>query len=536
MSFADLGISKAVVRALAERDITQPFPVQQLVIRDALAGHDLLVQSPTGSGKTLAFGIPLVDLVEPDAKRPSALVLAPTRELASQIVDELDGDRPRPQPAHRRRLRRRRLRPPGQGRPARQHHRRHPGPARGPDRPRRDQPAQRQACSSSTRPTACSTWASSPPSAASSARPRPSARRSSSRRRSRARPASSPPPTPAIRATTPTPPPSDHEAEIEHRFVHVDSQAAKLDHLAGELRGPDGGRTLVFVRTKRGADRLVKRLRSRELEAVAMHGDKSQGQRERALSRFERGDVEVLVATDVAARGIDVADIAHVINFDAPGDRDSYVHRVGRTGRAGAPRRRHQLRADRPGRRDAPHRPRPRPERGVRAEPRPRRQGRTVIEWKFKLRPEARFRIRVRAAFAAPAPQPPTQGVRMSAATAAATKWTCEGCGVSAGQHRRQAGVDCRAPGSARPRAPTAWSADEIAPPRRRSTRSLATARSPSGQSAARGADRVRGQPHAGPHRRDHRPRLPNLGLRGHPRPTPARASRPAAHLGGVAG
>jgi superfamily II DNA/RNA helicase len=129
--------------------------------------------------------------------------------------------------------------------------------------------------------------------------------------------------------------PERSKAEIEHRFVHVDSQAAKLDHLAGALQGPDGGRTLVFVRTKRGADRLVKRLRSRELEAVAMHGDKSQGQRERALARFERGEVEVLVATDVAARGIDVADIAHVINFDAPGDRDSYVHRVGRTGRAG---------------------------------------------------------------------------------------------------------------------------------------------------------------------------------------------------------
>ena len=66
-----------------------------------------------------------------------------------------------------------------------------------------------------------------------------------------------------------------------------------------------------------------------------MHGDKSQGQRERALARFERGDVEVLVATDVAARGIDVADIVHVVNFDAPGDRDAYVHRIGRTGRAG---------------------------------------------------------------------------------------------------------------------------------------------------------------------------------------------------------
>ena len=88
MSFADLGISKPVVGALAKRDITQPFPVQKMVISDALAGHDLLVQSPTGSGKTLAFGVPLVDLIQPGAA-VSALVLAPTRELASQIVDEL---------------------------------------------------------------------------------------------------------------------------------------------------------------------------------------------------------------------------------------------------------------------------------------------------------------------------------------------------------------------------------------------------------------------------------------------------------------
>jgi ATP-dependent RNA helicase RhlE len=89
MSFADLGISESVVGALAARGITQPFPVQQMVIRDALAGHDLLVQSPTGSGKTLAFGIPLAERVEPGRGRVSALVLAPTRELTSQIVDEL---------------------------------------------------------------------------------------------------------------------------------------------------------------------------------------------------------------------------------------------------------------------------------------------------------------------------------------------------------------------------------------------------------------------------------------------------------------
>jgi ATP-dependent RNA helicase DeaD/ATP-dependent RNA helicase RhlE len=90
------------------------------------------------------------------------------------------------------------------------------------------------------------------------------------------------------------------------------------------------------VRTKRGADRLVKRLKDNYVTAVAMHGDKSQSQREKALARFERGEIDTLVATDVAARGIDVRDVTHVINYDMPEDRDGYVHRVGRTGRAGA--------------------------------------------------------------------------------------------------------------------------------------------------------------------------------------------------------
>jgi ATP-dependent RNA helicase RhlE len=334
VSFADLGISNDVVRALAKRDITQPFPVQQLVIRDGLAGHDLLVQSPTGSGKTLAFGIPLIERLEPGRKGPSALVLAPTRELASQIVDELAsvararnlrvaavyggvGFGPQSKAAQRADVI---VATPG---------RLEDLIARGVvglgqvrvlvldeadrmldmgfkpavDRIVGHTPKRRQTLFfSATLEGATGKLAA--------------AYTHDARRHTHA-------------------PPQDRKAEIEHRFVHVDSQAAKLDRLTGELRGPDGGRTLVFVRTKRGADRLVKRLRSRELEAVAMHGDKSQGQRERALARFERGDVEVLVATDVAARGIDVAGIGHVINFDAPGDRDSYVHRVGRTGRAG---------------------------------------------------------------------------------------------------------------------------------------------------------------------------------------------------------
>ena len=108
----------------------------------------------------------------------------------------------------------------------------------------------------------------------------------------------------------------------------------RLDLLVNALREEPGAAQLIFVRTKRGADRLVKRLKARGVD-VAMHGDKSQSQREKALARFDSGRLAALVATDVAARGIDVDGITHVINFDAPEDRDSYVHRVGRTGRAG---------------------------------------------------------------------------------------------------------------------------------------------------------------------------------------------------------
>ena len=122
-------------------------------------------------------------------------------------------------------------------------------------------------------------------------------------------------------------------AEIEHRFVQV-AHEHRVEAVVREL-GRDRELTLVFVRTKRGADRLVRRLAAHGVNAVAMHGNKSQRQREHALSRFESGAVDTLVATDVAARGIDVERISHVINFDPPADSDTYVHRIGRPGRAG---------------------------------------------------------------------------------------------------------------------------------------------------------------------------------------------------------
>jgi superfamily II DNA/RNA helicase len=126
---------------------------------------------------------------------------------------------------------------------------------------------------------------------------------------------------------------AEDPGEIEHRFVSVTSDT-KLETLVEHLRASDG-LTLVFVRTKRGADRLVQKLARREVQAVAMHGDMLQGARERALARFESGKVTTLVATDVAARGLDLDDITHVINFDPPGEDKDYVHRTGRTGRAG---------------------------------------------------------------------------------------------------------------------------------------------------------------------------------------------------------
>ena len=122
--------------------------------------------------------------------------------------------------------------------------------------------------------------------------------------------------------------------EVDHTFVAVTAED-KLDRLVEQLRS-DRGLALVFVRTKHGADKLARKLeRQHNIKAVAMHGNLSQNQRERALAQFESGRVTTLVATDVAARGLDVDDITHVINFDPPHGDNDYVHRVGRTGRAG---------------------------------------------------------------------------------------------------------------------------------------------------------------------------------------------------------
>ncbi len=129
-------------------------------------------------------------------------------------------------------------------------------------------------------------------------------------------------------------PPQRPITEMDHRFVPTKG-ADKVGLLVELLDSEHGDLAIVFVRTKHGADRLARRLAGEGIDAVAMHGGRTQNQRERALRAFEEGRVRVLVATDVAARGIDIDGITHVFNYDAPEDREAYVHRIGRTGRAG---------------------------------------------------------------------------------------------------------------------------------------------------------------------------------------------------------
>jgi ATP-dependent RNA helicase RhlE len=330
-SFADLGVSGAVAAALRERGVHTPFPIQELVIADVLAGRDVLAKSPTGSGKTLAFGVPLIDRVAADARRPAALILAPTRELAAQIVEEL-----RPLARARKLSVAAVYGGVGFDKQTREAQRAHilvatPG--------RLEDLLARQALTLSHVRTLVLDEADRMldmgfrPAVDRIVAKCPGRRQtlffSATLDGEAGRVAKAY--TRDARRHEHTPP-ERRTADIEHRFLAVEHDQ-KLDALVGEL--DDSDMAIVFVRTKRGADRLVRRLSREGVRAVAMHGDKSQRQRERALASFERGDVGTLVATDVAARGIDVTGISHVINFDPPADREGYVHRVGRTGRAG---------------------------------------------------------------------------------------------------------------------------------------------------------------------------------------------------------
>ncbi len=130
--------------------------------------------------------------------------------------------------------------------------------------------------------------------------------------------------------------PVSSTVELTEQLVYFTDKASKTDLLVSLLQsGAVAGSTLVFTRTKYGADKLCRKLRAAKIEALAIHGDKSQGARQNALDSFKKGKIRVLVATDIAARGIDIEDLPSVVNFELPNVPETYVHRIGRTGRAG---------------------------------------------------------------------------------------------------------------------------------------------------------------------------------------------------------
>jgi ATP-dependent RNA helicase RhlE len=332
-SFADLGVSEAVVSALSASGMTSPFAVQKLAIGDILAGRDALVRSPTGSGKTLAFGVPLADRTAADARRPAALVLAPTRELATQITEDLRLI------AHARALRVTAVYGgvglTAQAKNAARSHILVATPGR-----LEDLLARKAFTLDAVRMLVLDEAdrmldMGFKPAVDRIVRACPAERQtlffSATLDGEAGRVARSYTKDPVVHEHGPTA--RRAAKDVEHRFQQLHG-VDRLDALVEQLSA-ERELTLVFVRTKHGADRLVKRLSREGIDAVAMHGNKSQRQRESALRRFEAGQVDVLVATDVAARGIDVTGISHVINFDAPADHETYVHRVGRTGRAG---------------------------------------------------------------------------------------------------------------------------------------------------------------------------------------------------------
>ena len=339
-SFHDFGLAEPITRALAEEKYVTPTPIQVQTIPIAMSRRDVVGIAQTGTGKTAAFALPILHYLFTNPKRPDrkacrVLVLSPTRELSSQILDSFN--------AYGRHLRLSSTLAIGGVPMGRQVRALMNGidilvatPGRLIDLVRtnalRLSEVEFLVLDEADRmldmgfihdirkivaklPTERQTLFFS------ATMPQEIAQLAQQMLRD-----------PAKVAVTP---PASTVELVEQRIIHVD-RAAKPNILADVLKGETIDRALVFTRTKHGADRVVRSLAKAGITAEAIHGNKSQGQRERVLAAFRKGDVRTLVATDIAARGIDVDGISHVVNYDLPNVAETYVHRIGRTARAGA--------------------------------------------------------------------------------------------------------------------------------------------------------------------------------------------------------
>jgi len=341
MSFQSLGLAPALLRALAEQGYDAPTPIQAQAIPHALAGHDLLAGAQTGTGKTAAFALPLLDRLyvtdrrAAQPKTPRALVLTPTRELAAQVHESVraygthlgvrsttifGGVGMQPQVEALRRGIDILIATPGRLLDHLQQRSVNLSHIEVLILDEADRmldmgflPSIRRILGHLPRQNRI-TWLFS---------------------------ATFAPEIKALAGDFMREPveiqvarPNSVAATVSHRVHPVDADR-KRDLLL-HLLAHDARQTLVFGRTKHGADKLARVLGQAGLRAAAIHGNKSQSQRTRALADFKSGKVQVLVATDIAARGLDIDQLPMVINHDLPMVAEDYVHRIGRTGRAGA--------------------------------------------------------------------------------------------------------------------------------------------------------------------------------------------------------
>jgi len=329
--FTELNLSPALQHRLATFNFIHPTPVQAAAIPPALEGRDILATAQTGTGKTLSFLVPLIERTPHAGRGAAALILLPTRELAMQVLEAWNHLMPGkntavlvcgglaegPQLAALRRGPRLIVATPGRLEDYLSRRLIHLDGVKMLVLDEVDRmldmgfkPAIRRIAAAlpPDRQTLCY-----------------SATLSSAIREVAGNYLRNPVRVEIGSALKPSP-----NVELRSFEVPVDKKQELLEHLLGE----HDGSFLVFVRTKHGADRLARRLSRAGHTATQIHGDRSQSQRSAALSNFAEGRHRVLVATDVAARGIDVADVGHVVNFDMPKEAEDFVHRVGRTGRA----------------------------------------------------------------------------------------------------------------------------------------------------------------------------------------------------------
>jgi ATP-dependent RNA helicase DeaD len=336
-TFAELGLSPPILTGLAELGYEAPTSIQAHTIPPLLAGRDLVGQAQTGTGKTAAFALPILERLDVGLPRVQALVLAPTRELAIQVAEATH--------AYAKHLPGLRVLPVYGGQPMHQQVRRLKHgvhvvvgtPGRVLDHLRRgslvftdlktvvlDEGDEmlRMGFIDDVE-SILEQIPGTPQTALFSATMPREIRRIADRHLRNAITVQSEQQT----RTVPT---------VEQRYLHV-AERQKLEALTRvlELEAPEAA--LIFVGTKLGAADVAERLQARGYEAEAMHGDMNQAQRESVIRRLRDGQLEIVVATDVAARGLDVERISHVVNYDIPHDPESYVHRIGRTARAGRP-------------------------------------------------------------------------------------------------------------------------------------------------------------------------------------------------------